>query len=949
MNTVFSWRNTDPIKSGRLNILIFIMILFLPGAAAYSQESPPSIAFFYGPVDSVRELLSYERVVVSPEQISASQIAQLQRGEVRVYAYLSVGEWDNSRGDIPVAADVLTRNTAWDSSVMDLRDNDWRDYLVGQAEELLAAGYDGIFLDTLDSYMLAGFSGQRQQDQQDALDNLLESIARLSSGDRAPLMLNRGFELLGGLAFQPEAVVAESLIRGYDAATDNYFTRTAEDTQWLQDRLNEVKERGVEAIVIDYLQSGQRDARIDAAREISELGFTPYVSNGLLTDFGVSTRYPIPRRLLIFYNGNEFIQKTSQCIRFMAVLTEYAGYVPECYDINQLESLSFDTAKYAGVVYWLDSENYESNEVVNFVETTLRNPDVKSLFIGYLPENPSLLGRLQLQSDDNFQGALSVDVDEVLFSLPSSTLSTYPRYVHSPEAGNSDASVKVTISDAAGAEGVGVLATSWGGVVTQPLSVQALMGDRDRWSLDPFDYVLSLLALPEIPVPDVTTESGRRIFTSHIDGDGFPSKTWTEDSIFAGKSIQQEILEHYDLPQTVSIIEGELAPYGLYPQDSEELEAIAREIFLLDNVEVASHTFSHPFFWDERVASEDLLYGDTLDIPGYTLDYDREVFGSVEYINRELLPADGDKQVEVFLWSGSADPTREIIEKTESLGMLNVNGGNTYVVNGNFSLAQVFPHINWYPTAIQVYAPLLNENLFTNLWTENFGGYARAIESFQLLGEPRRLKPISMYYHMYSGVYPSSIAALHQVYDWALTQEITPLYLSDYAARTRTLYETGMARSIFDEPNQSAWHVTSTGIRSWRIAANQMPIEGTQGIAGMNSGPDGMYLTQTSPRATLVLSEESEQGVFSGRPYLRSANGIIRQWDWQGQDLHIEVESYVPLEMYIAQAENCQIVDQNTQLQGAKQQERLGENQQVEVLTFNSTTKGSYHIHLSCR
>lgn len=922
----------------KLSILWVVCGLFI--ATVRAAESPASIAFFYGQVDSVRELLSYERVVVSPNQISPAQRAQLKAGQVKVFAYLSVGEWDNSRGDLPVDADVLMRNTDWDSLVVDLRDDAWRSYVVEQATALWAEGYDGIFLDTLDSYLLPAPLAQAQAEQQDALTTLLNSIAANSPESDVALILNRGFEVLDSLAFQPEAVLAESMIHGYDAGENQYFRRSTEDTQWLEDRLDEVQALGIEAIVLDYLPSSDQGARLAAAREISQRGYTPYISNGLLTDFGVSSRYPQPRRVLVFYEGEEFVKSTSPCLRFIAVLVEYEGYVPECVDINQLSSLHFDTAKYAGVVYWLPEFSYEDNAVISFVETVLNTAGVRSLFIGNLPQPSNrLLGSLQLQTTDSYQGALTTDAVDLLYPLPSSAIGRFPRYVIRPGSDTDKIDVKVSIRDASGAEGVGVVETAWGGVVTQPVTVQSLMGNVDRWSLDPFEYVLSLLKLPEIPAADVTTESGRRIFTSHIDGDGFPSQTWTDTPMFAAQSIQQEVLEYYDLPQTVSIIEGEIAPYGLYPDDSEQLESIARQIFALNNVEVASHTFSHPFFWDERVAADERAYGDSLAIPGYTLDMDREIFGSVAYIERELLPADSDKKVEVFLWSGSADPTRDVLEKTESLGILNVNGGNTYVVDGNFSLAQVFPQINWYPSAVQVYAPLLNENLFTNLWTENFGGYARAIESFELLGHPRRLKTISMYYHMYSGVYPSSINALHKVYDWALTQEITPLYLSDYAARAKTLYETGLARSLSSDPDQREWFITSTGIKTLRISPDKVPGVASQGIAGMNTGPDGIYLSLSEPRVKLIVEDRSESTVLGGRAYLVSANGMIRQWDGAGDQLDIVVESYVPLQMTLGQASHCDLGQPDARVQAQVQ---------GDTLVLRTAAKGRFDIRLSC-
>lgn len=914
--------------------------MMLAAAPTQSQETPSSIAFYYGPVDSVRELLSYDRVVVSPTNITDRQISQLHAANIQVFAYLSIGEWDNSLGAVPANSTILTQNTDWNASVMDLGNSDWRSYLLSQAQILNSKGFDGLFLDTLDSYTLAGLSVTNLATQQTALIETLNALAQSEQSDTSvELILNRGFELINRLAFKPQAVVAESMIHGYNAAVDSYFTRTMEDTQWVSDRLKEVQEEGIEAIVIDYLPSHRHQDRIDAAKDLVELGFTPYLSNGLLTDMGVSTVYPVPRRVLVFYNGDEYPKNLSLCHRFLAVLIEYKGYVPECFDVNEIDTLLFDRAKYAGVVYWLSQSNYNNTALSSFIESTLQVQNIYSLFIGELPESRSLLERLHLQAAGNYQGNLSTNLSQLGYPMPTSSLNVVPRFVLAPNAETADVSVNVEITDAQGDSGIGSMETSWGGVVTKALTVQEMMGDRLRWSLDPFEHVLPLLRLPEIPVPDVTTESGNRILTAHIDGDGFPSLTYTSEGIFAGESVLKEILQRYDLPHTVSIIEAEIAPNGLYPQFSTQLETIARNIFSLNHVEIASHTYSHPFFWDDRVAPEQRLYGDSLDIPGYEIDFDREVFGSVEYIERELIPSGSEKKVKVFLWSGNANPTPDIIEKPEELGIYNVNGGNTFVVNGNFSIAQVSPHLNWYPTAVQVYAPLTNENLFTELWTDNFNGFSRAIESFQLLGEPRRLKPISIYYHMYSGVYPASIRALHQVYDWAISQPVTPMFLSEYAARASALYETGLAKSIRHNITDNNWEVISTGVRSLRIKNNMSPAADSIGIAGMSAGPDGNYLALSGTRATLRLLQDDLLPPFGGRPYLQSANGIIHDWHWEGEDLLIEVESYMPLQMSIEQASNCQLIQPDAQIQNRRSDT---------VMSIASTHSGRHRMRLQC-
>lgn len=74
----------------------------------------------------------------------------------------------------------------------------------------------------------------------------------------------------------------------------------------------------------------------------------------------------------------------------------------------------------------------------------------------------------------------------------------------------------------------------------------------------------------------------------------------------------------------ISVIEAELSPKGLYPQFSAQAESVAREIFSAPHVEMASHSYSHPFNWRKASAGSD---GEAynLRLPGYQFDLQREI------------------------------------------------------------------------------------------------------------------------------------------------------------------------------------------------------------------------------------------------------------------------------------------------------------------------------------
>lgn len=901
--------------------VVFLFTLFMLGGFACTpvladSADAKSIAFYYQPIDSVRELLSYDRIVVNAEGITPAQLKQLQNAKVEVFAYLSVGE------TLPPLTDglykaVIAENPAWQSKVMDLQQPLWQQYLLSKAERLTATGFDGLFLDTLDSYTLS--PPPLHDNQRSALTQIINNIAK-----RSPtLLLNRGFELLPALNFTPAAIVAESLYAGFNAQQQGYVEQSAEDTAWLMQRLQDVRQQGIEVIVIDYRPDDIND-RITAARQIATLGFTPYIADGLLEQYGVSLHYPLPRRVLGLFDSRDGPKKQSRCHRYLSTLIEYAGYVPDCQDISTLKGNTLSLQPYAAAFLMLPEVYYQQPQVITLLQRLLNR--IPTVFVGTVPENPAILAQLGLQQQGFYYGQMQASLP-TLYPLPQAAKEEYPRYVLQ----NSQAEVVANYHDNSGNIGVAAFTAPWGGALLAPGDIQELINDRQRWILDPFDVLLPMLRLPSLPVPDITTESGQRIVTAHIDGDGFPSVAWLPGKPFAAQAIFDRILTRYQLPHTVSVVEAEVAAHGLYPHLADKLEQIARDIFRLPNVELASHTFSHPFFWDPRVSSREKLYGDALPVPEYQLNYTREVAGSVAYINETLAPA--DKKVKVFLWSGMANPTPDIIAQTDALELYNVNGGNTYVLNDNFSYAQVSPHLNWYPNAVQVYAPIMNENLYTELWTENFSGFARVTETFTKLGEPRRLKPVSIYYHMYSGMYPSSLGALDYIYHWAQTQPFTPLYLSEYAKRARGLYETGVGASIF----QNGHRVRSTGIRSLRMPANFIVGARSSGVTGVANGPDGRYLSLLGPLAIIAPADSARH--FDGAPYLHQANGMVQHWHTDATSVSLSLLSHVPLHATLLQTQHCRVQSHSPGLSIKPSQHEL---------TLSSHLPGEYSLTLTC-
>jgi len=121
-----------------------------------------------------------------------------------------------------------------------------------------------------------------------------------------------------------------------------------------------------------------------------------------------------------------------------------------------------------------------------------------------------------------------------------------------------------------------------------------------EWYINPFEFFRRCLDTDQIPKPDTTTQDGRRIFYSHIDGDGWNNITQLEifknKPILSAKVILEQILKKFpDLPVTVAPIAADLDKDWVGHVDSVK---ILQDMAKLPNVEIGSHTYSHPFSWE---------------------------------------------------------------------------------------------------------------------------------------------------------------------------------------------------------------------------------------------------------------------------------------------------------------------------------------------------------------
>jgi hypothetical protein len=602
--------------------------------------------------------------------------------------------------------------------------------------------------------------------------------------------------------------------------------------------------------------------------------------------------------------------------RHASLPLEYLGWALEAHDVRQGLPQGRLGDRYGGIVTWFtDDELPEPERYQGFMLRQLE-AGMHFAILGNLGFAPSgkLLDRLGLAitvRDESWKPPYSIARRE-----SPAGFETVPRPAASwvPAWKTKTGRVALEVKSRQGGTATPVIVAPWGAMALDPFVMESGYEGRARWMVDPFAFFRAAFGPPPAPVLDLSTENGRRVLTVHIDGDGIANLAEMPGGLFSAQVIQKQILELFRVPTTVSVIESDVSPQGLNPEIALKLEEIARAIFRLPHVEIASHTYSHPFNWMKAVGrplpkdpedtgkTEDPDY---LPIPGYKFSVAREVDGSVDYINQRLAPP--GKKVRAFLWSGDALPDEDGVARAYALGLANLNGDNAVEPKGKPLLSMIPSSGRWVGKHYQCYSPAQNENVFTNEWTGPFNGYRHAIDLFRFSESPRRLNAIAIYYHFYSGSKLAALDALKEVYRWTLAQDVLPLALSAYTERVLDFQRAQVSRGpdgafIFDGVGS---------IRTLRLEPSQgwPDLARSRGVVGVRDLPQGRYVAlDGSSQVVLTLRPRPPEG-----PYLSASNGRVVSWKRTEKDGRLAVvaslAAHAPLEMTVAGCpEGAQIV-----------------------------------------
>ena len=769
---------------------------------------------------------------------------------------------------------ILGKNENWGSTLLDIRAPGWQEAMVDAlTPEALRLGYDGLFLDTVDS--LSMLEKAVPKDAAAFRGAMVGMIRQLH--ERYPdksIVINRGFDLLPDLRGSVSGVLVESVYQTFDPQTREFKAASPTDSAWLEGKIRAAQGLGLKVYAVDYVDPKNSALAKATADRLRALGCVPFITTPELSGKVGGPVCAVPRRVMVLHGWDEGVTGVAsapadetQTAGLLAPALRWAGAVVEYFDIGGGVLPPLPQEPIAGVVLDADlhlSAAGQMDLAVWVAEITRQG--VPLLIQGQPWADPAAWEAIRPALGMRGTGALLPQATKVSVAALDNELAVGNRVLQPLQAGFRD------LQAPAGAR----VLLSWRGDTgaAQPQRYDAcfiapwgmLWHDPTALSLGPQVDLLKLAskwlpALEETPVPDTALQNGRRLFAFHMQGEGFTTRAHFPGAPTCGEVFRTRILEEYPLPVTVAIGEADVRGFsaGSDPTTATEYEAVARSIFELPQVEAAANSFSRPTSWAvDEIATGPLNSAAKQDERGLK----REIIGSLNYLQRQLLPS--GKSMQMFLWPHGARPSAEALSICAQVNVAQLPDA----WNPRWPAPESTMRSGKIGLLGMDHRRLQDADRLIHGWQDSGGGIVSTpVHLAATFGQVQDAEGLSV---------------LQRTLDWCQAQPLHTITAAQYARLSADAAATEVMRVGRDH-----WIILNSGwSRTLRLPQRMgVPdLDRCRGVVGWST-QNGMLYVQTMGRAVteLVLKDEAELGrqlhlVSASRPlhiYSRSSLMIV--------------------------------------------------------------------------
>ncbi len=264
---------------------VFCGVLFVFSTLlGFVRAQPPSFrwAVYYADAAAPEAFAPFDMVVFDSDR--HPDLGPLHARKALAIGYLSVGEVHRTRSyfdEVSRQGLLLDENPTWPGAfAVDIRDRRWHARILDElVPAILARGFDGVFLDTVDTGTdLERRDRVRFAGATLATIELVRAIKRRYPS--AVVVLNRGYDILPAVENSVDMVLAESLVTAWDFQNNRARMAPAPQHQAESAMLRQAAERNpkLKLLALEYWPPEDGAALKEIYAKVRALGFAPYVA-----------------------------------------------------------------------------------------------------------------------------------------------------------------------------------------------------------------------------------------------------------------------------------------------------------------------------------------------------------------------------------------------------------------------------------------------------------------------------------------------------------------------------------------------------------------------------------------------------------------------------------------------------------------------------------------------
>ena len=202
-----------------IKIIIFALPALFVSDALGNGINKNSVFVCYGRLEP-ETIKGYSYVILESKYYTFYEVQRIKSQNEKVVAYISLGEINaNSSYFKEFKSDFSGKNEVWNSHYLNLKSEKTLEILMKMVDNILANGYDGLFLDNIDNFSSFGPQSNQKED-------VIQLIKKIKTDYFNHILIqNAGFELINETGQYIDSVVFESVASNYTFDDKSYKLR----------------------------------------------------------------------------------------------------------------------------------------------------------------------------------------------------------------------------------------------------------------------------------------------------------------------------------------------------------------------------------------------------------------------------------------------------------------------------------------------------------------------------------------------------------------------------------------------------------------------------------------------------------------------------------------------------------------------------------------------------